>query len=138
MKISATIRNGLGRNDVDVQTDGRPRALDLPSKTSGRGSAVNGGELLFVALATCFCNDLYREAAQRGIEITAVDVTVRGEFGAAGEPARDIEYRAAVRSPASADDIRQLIAHTDTVAEIHNTVRHGTDVSLVLDESAWE
>jgi organic hydroperoxide reductase OsmC/OhrA len=137
MKISATISNGLGRNDVEVRTDGRPRALDLPSKTGGPGSAVNGGELLFVALATCFCNDLYREAAQRGIEITGVDVTVRGEFGAAGEPARDIEYRATVRSPASAGDIRQLIAHTDTVAEVHNTLRHGTDVSLVLDESAW-
>ena len=31
-------------------------------KSPGRGSAVNGGEFLVLALATCYCNDLYREA----------------------------------------------------------------------------
>jgi organic hydroperoxide reductase OsmC/OhrA len=44
------------------------------------GSSINGGELLFAALATCFCNDLYREAAQRGINVQDVDVEVTETF----------------------------------------------------------
>jgi hypothetical protein len=33
----------------------------------GGGSSANGGELLCLALATCYCNDVYREAKKRGI-----------------------------------------------------------------------
>jgi hypothetical protein len=54
------------------------------------GSSINGGELLFAALATCFCNDRYREAAKRGVEVQDVEVEVTGTFGNPGEPARDI------------------------------------------------
>jgi uncharacterized OsmC-like protein len=59
---------------------------------------VNGGELLFLALATCHCNDIYREAAKRGIQIDEVDVTVEGEFGAEGECAKQIVYRPRVKA----------------------------------------
>ena len=38
------------------------------------------GELLFAALATCFCNDLYRGAVKCGIEVQEVKVEVTGTF----------------------------------------------------------
>ena len=91
---------------------------------------MNGGELLFLALATCYCNDLYREAAKRAIRIESVEVEVHGEFGAEGEPARRVTYQARVRAAASEKAIRDLMRHTDGVAEIQNTLRVGMPVAL--------
>jgi uncharacterized OsmC-like protein len=88
----------------------------------------------FLALATCYCNDIYREAANLGIPVEAVEVTVEGEFGTAGEAARNITYRAKVTSPAPAETIRDLLRHTDQVAEIQNTVRAAIPVTLLLDD----
>jgi hypothetical protein len=59
-----------------------------------------------------------------------VEVEVTGEFGADGEPARDVTYRAKVVADASEDEIRDLMRHTDTVAEIQNTLRAMTPVTL--------
>lgn len=97
---------------------------------NGLGSSVNGGELLFLALATCYCNDIYREAAKRGIRVESVEVEVAGEFGAAGEPATNVSYHARIAAYASADMIRQLANETDRVAEIQNTLRVVTQVTL--------
>ena len=55
--------------DVLVRTSGATQVLAIRPKADGRGSAVNGGELLMLALATCFCNDLYREAERLRIPI---------------------------------------------------------------------
>jgi uncharacterized OsmC-like protein len=131
MNISARIANRTGENMVRVTTAGRERSLVLPPKEDGSGSSVNGGELLFLALATCYCNDLYREARKRGIELESVEVEVEGQFGGEGEPARDITYRAQVLANASEEDIEELMRHTDAVAEIHNTLRRASSVTLV-------
>jgi uncharacterized OsmC-like protein len=134
MKITARIDNSLGSNAVSVSTDGNSRSLEIPSKHTGYGSAVNGGELLFLALATCYCNDIYREAEKRGIEITSVAVRVQGEFGSAGEIARNVRYDAKVSSTSDEESIRDLLRHTDTVAEIQNTLRHGVSIALELHQ----
>ena len=91
MKIAARISNTISGHEVE--TDGRKQSIAIAPKNTGRGSSLNGGELLFAALATCFCNDLYREAGKRGIEVQSVNVEVTGTFGNPGEPARDISYR---------------------------------------------
>ncbi len=132
MKIVAYIENGPDDHRVKVETEGVEKSLQIPAKEGGRGSAVNGGELLCLALATCYCNDLYREAAKRGITVDRVEVNVQAEFGGEGEPARGITYSAVVEADASDNEIRALIAHTDTVAEIHNTLRNSTNVKLQL------
>ncbi len=106
--------------------------MSIPSKPHGLGSDVSGGELLFLALATCYCNDVYREAAKRGIDVEQVDVVVEGEFGAEGQPAKNIVYHACVKSPASEAQVRDLLTHTDTVAEIQNTLRAGGAVTLQM------
>jgi uncharacterized OsmC-like protein len=109
--------------------------MDIPSKPSGKGSSVNGGELLFLALATCYCNDIYREAEKQGIEVKEVEVEVEGEFGGPGDPARSIVYRARVTANASEEAIRALMEHTDRMAEIHNTLRGSTPVRLAQIEA---
>jgi organic hydroperoxide reductase OsmC/OhrA len=69
MKIAARVSNTVSAHTLEVETDGRKPSIAIAPKSAGRGSSVNGGELLFAALATCFCNDLYREAAKRSIEV---------------------------------------------------------------------
>jgi len=130
MKIVAQIQNSEGKHHVTLQTNGDVHFLTIPPKSTGFGSSANGGELLFLALATCYCNDLYREAEKRGIKVVHLEVTVEGDFGAAGEPARNVTYAAKVSAQASENDIRDLIRHTDTVAEIHNSLRTGISVTL--------
>lgn len=130
MEISAKLDNQRGRHTVSVTTNGREQSLDLPPKAEGQGSAVNGGELLFLALATCYCNDLYREARRRGIDVERVQVEVTGSFGGEGEGAHDLRYRATVEAKAAREEILDLMRHTDGVAEIQNTLRAGVPVIL--------
>jgi len=108
------------------------QSLSVPPKGSGRGSAVNGGEFLMLALATCYCNDLYREAERLAVPIESVEVEASAEFPGIGLVATNITYRATVSSSASSAAVAQLLRETDTVAEIHNTVRTGLPVELVL------
>jgi organic hydroperoxide reductase OsmC/OhrA len=130
LKISARVSTQQGEHRVAVSTNGSSRPLEIAPKTSGIGSSVNGGELLFAALATCYCNDVLREAAKRGIEVESVDVEVDGEFGGEGEAARRVAYRARIRARAPESAIRELARHTDRVAEIQNTLRAGMPVAL--------
>lgn len=132
MKISARIDSELNRQETVVQTNDSVKTIVLPVKPSGLGSAVNGGELLLLALATCFCNDIYREAGKRGIAVKGVEVEFNGEFGGEGEPGSNFTYSAKVDSDAPAGVIADLIAYTDQVAEVHNTLRKGLAVRLTV------
>ena len=130
MKISATVRNTLSRHEVVLSTGNSEQSLSVPPKPSGQGSSVNGGEFLMLALATCYCNDLYREAAKLGISIAAVEVEASAEFAGIGLAASNIAYRANVSSFATQEQIAHLLCVTDAVAEVHNTVRAGVPVTL--------
>ena len=130
MKISARVENSKDNHQVTLQTNDKVYSMVIPPRPTGYGSSANGGELLFLALATCYCNDIYREAAKRNIKVERVEVNVEGDFGAEGEHARNVTYRARVFAQASEDEIRELMQFTDTVAEIQNTMRTGTPVVL--------
>jgi len=131
MLMSATVKSGLNQHDVEVQTNGATKQISIAAKSTGYGSSINGGELLLLSLATCFCNDIYREAAKRNIIVDGVEVEVTGEFGAEGEAGYNFRYKAKVTSNAPQDEIDSLIAYTDQVAEIHNTLRKGLNITLV-------
>jgi uncharacterized OsmC-like protein len=130
MLITATIQSAPGKNQVSVSTNDSVKSIEIPCKPGGKGSSVNRGELLFLSLATCYCNDIYREAAKRKMDIEKVDVDVIGSFGKEGEPASDITYSVKIQSPHSVQEIEDLIAYVDRIAEIHNTLRKGIEVTL--------
>ena len=130
MEISATVRNAAGMHEALVRTGTTTQPLAIAAKATGRGSAVNGGELLMLALATCYCNDLYREADRLGIAIDGVEVEASADFTGVGLAASNIRYRATVSSTAPAESIATVLRETDAVAEIHNTVRAGVPVAL--------
>lgn len=132
MQITAVVTNSATSHQVVVRSGTTAQSLSVPPKGSGRGSAVNGGEFLMLALATCYCNDLYREAERLAVPIESVEVEASAEFPGIGLVATNITYRATVSSSASSATVAQLLRETDTVAEIHNTVRTGVPVELVL------
>ena len=136
MRITAAVRNTLGGHRATVSTAGASQAVPVRAKTVGRGSGVNGGEFLMLALATCYCNDLFREAARLGIPLDSVEVEAQADFGAIGLAATNIRYRACVESSAPPSDIEELLRQTDAVAEIQNTMRAGVGVSRVPWQSA--
>jgi organic hydroperoxide reductase OsmC/OhrA len=130
VKIRARVQNSDGEHHATLTTNGETHSIAIPPRASGFGSSANGGELLFLALATCYCNDIYREAARRGITVAQVEVDVEGQFDAAGEPATQVTYRARVVAHAPEAEIRDLMQRTDTLAEIQNTLRVQTPVTL--------
>ena len=130
MQITARVANKKDEHKVTLKTDEREHSLVIPPKPEGFGSSANGGELLFLALATCYCNDIYREARKRGIGVQGVEVEVTGGFGGEGEAARNIAYRASVAAKAPREEILRLMQHTDSVAEIQNTLRRSSAVVL--------
>jgi organic hydroperoxide reductase OsmC/OhrA len=130
MQIRARVQNSKDQHHVALQTNDTIHSLAIPPKPTGFGSSANGGELLFLALATCYCNDIYREAAKRDIKVEHVEVEVTGEFGAEGEGAKNVSYQAKVTAQSGEAEIRDLMNHTDRVAEIHNTLRAGIAITL--------
>ena len=105
--------------------------VDRPAEGGGGGLGFNGGQLLYLAVAGCISNDLFRDASAEGIELRNVRVKVGGDF--VGEPAvsEEIRYEVEVSGDASEDQLRELIGRVDEVAEIPNSLRQGTSVRLV-------
>lgn len=71
MKTSARIDSRRGRHEVTLATNDPSQSLRIAPKPAGFGSSASGGDLLFQALATCYCNDIHREAARRATSPTA-------------------------------------------------------------------
>ncbi len=111
-------------------TGGRTVTIDRAAEAGGEGIGFNGGQLLLLALGACYTNDIFREAAVLGIHVQSVKVRVAADWG--GDPVRaeNITYSASVAADASEDRIRELMSHTDAVAEIHNSLRQGAEVRL--------
>jgi uncharacterized OsmC-like protein len=130
MKISASVRSQMNNLETNVQTNNSLKQILIHPKNNGQGSLVNGGELLLLSVAICFCNDIYREAAKRNINIEQVEVIATGEFGVEGEPGFNFEYQTNIIADASDNEIQLLIEHTDKVAEVHNTLRKGIAINI--------
>jgi organic hydroperoxide reductase OsmC/OhrA len=134
MKITARVDNSKGQHHVTLTTNDNSHSIVIPPKPTGFGSSANGGELLFLALATCYCNDIHREAAKRNIKVEKVEVEVSGDFGAEGDGAKNVAYHVKIHAQGTKEEIHELVEHTDKVAEIQNTLRVETPVVLAIRE----
>jgi organic hydroperoxide reductase OsmC/OhrA len=119
---------------VEMRTvDGGPTAIgsagpftlvaDRPVSAGGRGLGFNGGQLLYLSIAACVSNDLYREAATMGVDLRRVAVEVDGDFPGRGMPSTPISVVVDIESDASGETIDDLVAEVDRVAEIPNSLR---------------
>jgi putative redox protein len=112
-------------------TGPRTLTIDRPEQGGGMGLGFSGGELLLLAIGGCYSNDIFREAAKRGMVIKSVHADVEADWG--GEPVRaqNVTLTPRIEAEASEAEILDLIAHTDRVAEIPNSLRLGTPVKLI-------
>jgi len=135
-------RLGVPQTTVEIRTladtslaigssGARTLTIDRTKEAGGTGLGFNGGELLLLAIGGCYSNDMFREAAKRGINVRSVQVTVSADWGGDPVRAQNVTYCVKVEADAPQDAIAELIRHTDQVAEIPNSLRHGTEVKLV-------
>ena len=103
---------------------------DRPTAAGGGGLGFNGGQLLYLSIAACWSNDLYREAATMGIELDGVEITVDGDFPARGSGSTPISVEIVVRSSAPEARVRDLIAEVERVAEIPRAIRDATAITV--------
>ena len=103
---------------------------DRPAAGGGGGLGFNGGQLLYLSIAACWSNDLYREAATMGIELDGVEITVDGDFPARGAGSTPSSVDVVVRSGAFEERVRELIAEVERVAEIPRAIRDATPIEV--------
>jgi putative redox protein len=104
--------------------------VDRPAAAGGGGLGFSGGQLLYMAIAACWSNDLYREAATMGVDLDGVEITVDGDFPARGSGSTPITVEVVVRSSAPEERVRELIAEVERVAEIPRAIRDATPIEL--------
>jgi uncharacterized OsmC-like protein len=109
---------------------------DRPKEKGGGGLGFNGGQLLNLAVAGCVSNDLFREAAARGIVIHQVRVTVVSDYEGDPPVSTPIRYEVEIEGDAGAEELERLVRETDDIAEIPNTLRQGIDVNLSRVETS--
>src|SRR5260221_793034 len=87
----------------------RTLTVDRSEQAGGMGLGFNGGELLLLAIGGCYCNDIFREAAKRGMVIQSVQVDVQADWGGEPDRAQNLNYSTRIEAEASVTEILALI-----------------------------
>jgi uncharacterized OsmC-like protein len=138
----AFLREGLrcrvaGPNGEHLETD-------MPSAMGGGATGPNPGWLLRASLASCEATVIAMRAAQQGITLTALDVTVESESDNRGILGFDNSVPAALQrlstrvrigaQNATADELRSLVAWAEEHSPVGCTLRQaeGSAVSVEI------
>ena len=109
-----------------------PTAVRFPHRWTSDGVTVDadftGAHLLHLAAAGCVLNDVYREAAELGLELEGVRVHASGGFDTRRWVSTGISYSVQIDSSASTEQLDHLLAVVDAVAEIPRAIRSGAPV----------
>jgi uncharacterized OsmC-like protein len=124
------IRNIRGTSLAVGASGGRTVTIDRAESAGGLGLGFNGGELLLLALGACFSNDIFREASKKGIAVKDVRVQVSADWDGDPVVAQNVTMSVEVDAEADENTVRELVEHTNNVAEIPNTLRVGREVRL--------
>jgi uncharacterized OsmC-like protein len=124
------VRNVAGRPLAIGSAGAHTLIVDRPSDDGGDGLGFNGGELLYLAIAGCVSNDLFREARGQGITLDSVRVKVGGDFSGSPAVSGSVDYEVELTGAAPIEQLRALVDHVDRIAEIPNSLRAGTPVQL--------
>lgn len=92
-------------------------------------SDFTGGHLYHLAVAGCVLNDVYREAAQLGIDVRGARVRAAGGLDTDTWVSTGIEYSIELDSDARPEDLDALLDRVEAVAEIPKALRVGTTVT---------
>ncbi len=132
MNIIARLNNHSNIHSVTVETNGVMRELSIPVKRIGFRLGGERWWLLCLALATYFCNDLYREALKKGLRSGTLELRLRLSLARLEHPDIISGIQLKWKEMLHPKKIEALIRYTDTVSEIQNTLRHGASVVLTI------
>jgi uncharacterized OsmC-like protein len=121
--------------DDGTKAEARPLTVAFRNQRTGQRQEFSmdeftGGHLLHLAVAGCVYNDLFREAIALGITLSHVEVTADGSFS--GDPCAStgIDYTVHVHGDASSEQLNELLAHVERIAEVPSAIRLGGNVRL--------
>ena len=124
------VRNVAGEPAAIGSAGPHTVVVDRPADGGGRGVGFNGGQLLYLAIAGCVSNDLFREARADGIALERVRVVVDGDFQGNPPVSTEVTYDVEVAGDASTEELQRLVDKVDAIAEIPNSLRDATAVRL--------
>jgi uncharacterized OsmC-like protein len=128
-----------------VQTEGPNGATlvsEMPKAVGGGGSAPTPGWLLRAALANCNASMIALRAAQTGITLTRLEVSVdsdsndRGMLGLSDVPPGPLQVRLKVRlaaEGASPEQLNALVAWADRHSPVADALRRAVPLSASVE-----
>lgn len=137
----ATARIESGLRVVVQGSHGRRAVTDMPVAMGGGATAGSPGWLLRAAHAACDATLIAMCAAEEGVELDSLEVTVdsdsdnRGLLGIDDAPAEPIVTRVRVRLSANdvpAERLRQIVERADARSPVGQAVRSAVPVEVVI------
>ena len=136
MADGQSVRDCSGRWDDEVRL--RP-AVSFPHRWTPEGVTVEadftGGHLLHLAAAGCVLNDIYREAAELGIEVKGVRVCAAGGLDTGTWKSTGVSYSVDISSNAPAGELAHLLEVVGTRSPRFHVLSGPAPLSGVRPES---
>jgi uncharacterized OsmC-like protein len=144
LDVPATARVEFGLRVVVEGPEGQNAITDMPAAVGGGGTAGSPGWLLRAAHAACDATVIAMSAAEEGIELQRLEVTVdsdsddRGLLGLDGSPAGPIVTRVRIRLSAvdvSPEQLRALVDRAELRSPVGQALRVASpvEVSVLID-----
>lgn len=139
-RVQATVSVGDASGARTVRIRDHRLLSDSAAGLGGYDNGPGAPELLAGALGSCLAHSYLLLAAQQGVPLDAVEVTVTAEFDVgvllAGEqpaPIRNVQYTARVKSPAGAAALAALHRQVDVTCPVLHLVRSPVTVTGTLE-----
>jgi organic hydroperoxide reductase OsmC/OhrA len=128
--MTVELRNVEGTQAAMGWAGGHTLVVDRPEgKAGGQGLGFNGGQLLALSIGGCFCNDLRYAAAEIGVSLGRIAVSVTLELE--GDP---LLARGATMSVScemlDGSDPQTIIDRAQAISTVANSLRRGLPVAI--------
>jgi organic hydroperoxide reductase OsmC/OhrA len=132
--VTVELRNVAGTQAALGWAGAHTIVVDRPEgKAGGRGLGFNGAQLLALAIGGCFCNDLRYVAAEMGVVLGKIAVSVTVELE--GDPLLTTAATMAVTCETiDAADPQIIVDKAKAICMVTNSLGRGIPVAVQLSE----
>ena len=128
--MTVELRNVEGTQAAMGWAGGHTLVVDRPEgKAGGQGLGFNGGQLLALSIGGCFCNDLRYAAAEMGVGLGRIAVSVTLELE--GDPLLATGATMSVSCETlDGSDPQTIIDRAQAISTVANSLRRGLPVTI--------